>query len=169
ATLNASIRRGQFTGNGRFAVTLPELAEVNGRLNYSNGVLTGGVTIQSGNFPSALQVRDGSITATLTESGDIDFSGEATIQLGPAGSGQLRASRENGIITLGTTIMLENIPGLQSGSFTLVFTSAGTVEGEADIAVDEALVPGLSGSVHVVYRDNLWSGETQIGYSRDDP
>ncbi|WP_350282069.1 hypothetical protein [Nitrosomonas sp.] len=168
ATLSATIRSGQFSGNGRFAVTLPELAEVNGRLNYVNGVLTGGVTIQSRNFPSALQVREGSITATLTESGDIDLAGEATIQLGPAGTGQLRASRENGLITIGTTIMLENIPGLQSGSFTLVFTSEGKVEGEADIAVDESLVPGLSGTVHVEYRDNLWSGETEIGYSRDD-
>lgn len=169
ATLNASIRNGQFSGNGRFAVTLPELTEVNGRLNYVNGVLTGGVTIQSRHFPSALQVREGSITATLTESGDIDLAGEATIQLGPAGTGQLQASRENGLITIGATITLENIPGLQSGSFTLVFTSEGKIEGEADIAVDESLVPGLSGTVHVEYRDNLWSGETEIGYSREDP
>src|SRR5690606_26824765 len=35
--------------------------------------------------------------------------------------------------------------------------------------VDESLVPGLSGTEHVEYRDNLWSGETEIGYSREDP
>lgn len=169
ATLNATVRNGQFSGNGTFAVSLPELTDVSGRLNFAAGVLTGSVTIQPRHFPTALQVREGSITATLTESGDIDLAGEATIQLGPAGTGQLRALRENGLITIGTTITLEDIPGLQSGSFSLSFTSAGAVEGEADIATDDSLVPGLSGSVHVTYRDNLWSGETEINYTREDP
>lgn len=169
ATINANIRNGLFTGRGNFAVTLPELTEVRGNLRYRNGLLTGNVTIRPNHFPRALQVREGSITATLTESGDINFSGEATIELGPAGTGQLQASRENGLITIGATIMLENIPGLQSGSFSLTFTSTGTVEGEADIATDDALIPGLTGSVHVEYRDNLWSGESEITYTREDP
>lgn len=165
---NAVIRHGQFNGNGNFAVTLPELTDVSGRLSFSSGILTGSVTIEPRHFPSALQVRRGSITATLTETGDINFNGEATIQLGPA-EGRLSASRENDLITIGAIITLENIPGLQRGSFTLTFTSAGSVEGEADIATDDSLIPGLSGSVRVTYRDNLWSGETEITYTREDP
>lgn len=169
ATISASIRSGRFSGRGSFAVTVAELTDVSGRLNINEGILSGTVTIRSSHFPRALGVESGQITGTLQESGDIDFEGEATINLGPAGSGRLSASKANGVITIGTIIMLENIPGLQSAQFTLVFTSEGGVEGEADVAIDESLVPGLSGSVRVTYRENLWAGETEIGYSREDP
>jgi len=170
ATLNATIRRGIFTGGGTFGVTISELTDATGRFNFSaNGALTGDITIRRGHFPRALQVRDSSITGTLNEDGNIDFSGEATIVLGPAGTGQLRASREGGLITIGTTITLENIPGLQSGSFTLTFSSEGDVSGDAEIATDDSLVPGLSGTVLVTYQNNLWSGETEITYIREDP
>lgn len=169
ATMNANIRAGLFTGSGNFSVTLPELTHVRGNIRFQNGLLTGDVTVRPSHFPRALQVREGSITATLTETGDVNFDGEATIALGPAGTGQLRAFRENGLITIGTIITLENIPGLQSGSFSLTFTSDGTVEGEADIATDDSLIPGLTGTVRVEYRNNLWSGETEIAYTREDP
>jgi len=169
ATVNASINNGKFEGRGTFAVTVAELTNITGRLRFNRGILTGSVTINSRDFPRALGVQSGRITGTLQESGDIDFNGEATISLGPAGSGQLTVSKENGVASIGTTIMLENIPGLQSSEFSLLFTSEGSVEGEADIAIDESLVPGLSGSVRVSYRENLWAGETEIGYSRDDP
>ena len=169
ATVNANIRNGIFTGNGTFAVTLAELTDVSGRLRFSNGNLTGSVVIQSRHFPRALRVESGSITGTLQESGDIDFNGEATINLGPAGSGQLRVSKENGLITIGSTITLDNIPGLQSAEFTVDFNNQGTVEGEGEIAIDDALIPGFSGRVLVTYRDNLWSGETEIGYTRESP
>lgn len=169
ATLNANIRNGVFSGNGQFAVTLSELSDISGRLNFRNGILTGAVTISSRDFPDALRVESGSITATLQESGDIDLEGEASINLGPAGSGQLRASKVNDLITIGTTITLENIPGLQSGEFSVEFTSNGTIEGEGELQTDDSLVPGLSGRVQVAYRDNLWSGETELTYSQENP
>ena len=169
AVLNARIRNGKFSGNGRFNVTLAELTNVNGRLNFQRGVLTGDVTIRSTHFPSALRVESGSITASLRESGDIDFSGEATINLGPAGTGQLSASKENDLIKIGATITLENIPGLQSGEFSVEFTNQGGIEGEGEIATDDSLIPGLTGRVMVSYRENLWSGETEITYTKDDP
>lgn len=169
AVLNARIRNGEFSGNGRFNVTLQELANVNGRLNFRRGVLTGSVTIQARHFPRALQVRSGSITGTLQESGDIDFSGEAEVNLGPVGTGQLRASKQADLITIGATVMLENITGLQSGEFTVEFTNRGTIEGEGELATDDSLIPGLTGRVQVSFRENLWSGETEITYTREDP
>lgn len=169
AVLNARIRDGKFSGNGRFNVTLPELADANGRLNFERGVLTGNVTIRSSHFPRALRVESGSIAATLQESGDIDLSGEATINLGPAGTGQLRASKEANIIRIGATISLENIPGLQSGEFSVEFTNLGGIEGEGELATDDSLIPGLSGRLMVSYRENLWSGETEITYTKENP
>lgn len=168
-TVNATIRQGRFSGSASFTASIAELADASGNARYQNGVLTGSLTISPRHFPSALPVTAGSITATLTETSDLDLSGEATIQLGPAGTGQLSASRVNGVIVIGTDIQLENIPGLQSGSVHLEFSSEGTVTGAADIATDDALLPGLSGTVHVEYRDNLWSGESEISYSRDQP
>lgn len=168
-TVNASIRQGHFSGSASFTASIAELADTSGNARYQNGVLTGSLTISPRHFPSALPVTAGSITATLTETSDLDLSGEATIQLGPAGTGQLSASRVNSVIVIGTDIQLENIPGLQSGSVHLEFSSEGTVTGAADIATDDALLPGLSGTVHVEYRDNLWSGESEISYSRDQP
>ncbi|MEO0369163.1 MAG: hypothetical protein AAF197_10315, partial [Pseudomonadota bacterium] len=111
AVLNARIRNGVFSGDGRFNVTLAELTDVQGRLDFRRGVLTGDVTIRSTHFPRALRVESGSITGTLRESGDIDLSGEATINLGPAGMGQLRASKEGELIKIGATVTLQNIPG----------------------------------------------------------
>lgn len=168
-TVNASIRQGRFSGSASFTASIAELADASGNARYQNGVLTGSLTISPRHFPSALPVTAGSITATLTETSDLDLSGEATIALGPAGTGQLSARRVNGVIVIGTDIQLENIPGLQSGSVRLEFSSEGTVTGAADIATDDSLLPGLSGTVHVEYRDNLWSGESEISYSRDQP
>lgn len=168
-TVNAGIRQGRFSGSASFTASIAELADASGNARYQNGVLTGSLTISPRHFPSALPVTAGSITATLTETSDLDLSGEATIALGPAGTGQLSASRVNGVIVIGTDIQLENIPGLQSSSIHLEFSSEGTVTGAADIATDDALLSGLSGTVHVEYRDNLWSGESEISYSRDQP
>ena len=168
-TVNATIRQGRFSGSASFNASIAELADASGNARYQNGLLTGSLTISPRHFPSALPVTAGSITATLTETSDLDLSGEATIALGPAGNGQLRASRVNGVIVIGTDIQLENIPGLQSSSIHLEFSSEGTVTGSADVATDDSLLPGLTGTVHVEYRDNLWSGESEISYSRDQP
>ncbi|MDX2477868.1 MAG: hypothetical protein QNL05_10955 [Gammaproteobacteria bacterium] len=169
AVITANIRNGQFNGGGTFGVTLSELTEVNGRFTFRSGVLSGNVQINSRNFPRALRVQSGTITGTLQESGDVDFSGQAIINLGPAGTGELRASKENGVVTIGATIILENIPGLQSGQFTVDFTSEGNVAGEGELQTDDSYIPGLTGRVLVRYGDNLWFGETQIDYSREDP
>ncbi len=169
AVINANIRNGVFSGNGTIAATLSELTDVSGRLNYSRGILTGGLTIRSRDFPSALRVESGSITATLQESGDIDLGGSANINLGPAGSGELTASKVSDLITIGTTVTLENIPGLQSGEFSLEFNSEGKVEGEGELQTDDSIVPGLSGRVQIAYRENLWSGETELTYAQEDP
>jgi hypothetical protein len=169
AVLDARIRDGKFSGNGRFNVTLAELTDVHGRLNFERGVLTGDVTIRSSHFPRSLRVESGSITGTLQASGDIDLSGEATINLGPAGTGQLRASKEDQVIRIGATITLENIPGLQSGEFSVEFTNLGGIEGEGELATDDSLIPGLSGRLKVSYRENLWSGETEITYTQENP
>lgn len=168
-TVNATIRQGRFSGSASFNASIAELADASGNARYQNGLLTGSLTISPRHFPSALPVTAGSITATLTETSDLDLAGEATIELGPAGNGQLRASRVNGVIVIGTDIQLENIPGLQSSSIHLEFSSEGTVTGSADVATDDSLLPGLTGTVHVEYRDNLWSGESEISYSREQP
>lgn len=169
ATVNARIRNGQFTGSGTFGVTLSELSDVSGRLRYSNGVLTGSATIRSRDFPRALGVQSGSITITLLESGDVDYSGTAIVRLGPAGTGELHASKEGDVHTISATITLENIPGLQSSEFKILFTSEGKIEGAADIATDENVLGGFSATVHVEYKDNLWSGESTVTYTKDDP
>jgi hypothetical protein len=169
AVITANIRNGQFTGGGTFGVTLSELTEADGRFNYRRGVMTGNVTISSRDFPRALRVESGTITGTLQESGDLDFTGQAIIDLGPAGTGELRANKENGVVTIGATITLENIPGLQSGQFSVDFTSEGKVVGEGELQTDDSYIPGLTGRVLVRFADNLWSGETQIDYNREDP
>ena len=167
--INARIRSGKFSGRADLAVTLPELADATGRAQFEDGVLTGSFSIQSRHFPDALRVQSGSITLTLTQSGDLDYSGEAVIDLGPVGTGQLRASKENDVTTIGATVNLQNITGLQNADFSVMFNSEGKIEGEGDIAIDDSLLPGLSGALHLEYKDNLWAGETEIGYTREDP
>lgn len=169
AVISANIRNGQFSGSGSFAVTLAELTDVSGRLRYADGALSGSMTIQPRHFPNALRVRSGSITVDLLATGDIEFSGQASIDLGPAGTGELRAAKENGSVSIGATVTLENIPGLQSAQFSITFTDTGTIEGEGEVATDDSYIPGLSGKVQVAYKDNLWSGETEIQYSRENP
>jgi hypothetical protein len=169
AILNVNIRNGLFTGSGDLNVTLPELADANGSVRFRQGLLSGSLTISSRNFPRALRVQSGSINASIAETGALSTSGIAIIDLGPAGTGELQASQAGDTYTIGATVRLENIPGLQTGEFSLQFTNNGTIEGSGELAIDESLIPGLSGRVEVRYAENLWSGETEIGYSLDNP
>jgi hypothetical protein len=167
AILNARIERGVFSGDGTFDVTIAELADVTGRVRFDRqGVLTGTATIRSSDFPEGLPVQSGSITGTLRPDGGVDFSGQVVVGLGPAGTGQLRASWIDGRLNVGTTIDL-TVPGLDGARFTIDYVDGG-LQGEGDVPIDPQLLQGITGAVHVEYREQRWAGETELSYEADD-
>ena len=167
ATVDARIRNGVFSGGGSLRVEIPQVAEVSGRVSYDGqGRLSGEVTIRSRDFPESLPVRSGSLTARLHPDGNVDFSGEVGVSLGPAGAGELRGEWVEGRLSLGTTIDLE-IPGLERTRFTLDYRE-GELEGDGEVAVDPERLQGIGGSARVEYRNQLWAGETELAYEADD-
>jgi hypothetical protein len=166
ATLNATIQQGLFSGGGDFNITVSQLTDVSGRLRYQNGRLSGSATIRSQDFPDALPVNSGNITATLAADGAVSFRGEVSVTLGPAGSGMLRAAYQDGNLNIGCTIDL-NVPGLQGARFTIDYIN-GNLEGEGDVPIDTELLQGVGGSVHVEYREGRWAGETELTYDADN-
>ena len=166
-TVNAAIENGQFTGNGEIAVTIPSLADVSGTWAYAQGALSGSVTLDAIQFPDALQISEGSITAALGPTGAMSFSGHLQVGLGPAGSGQLRASySEDGQMMIGATVDL-TIPGLNGAQFSITYVN-GALEGSAEIPIASDAYPGIEGNVLVEYRENRWSGETSLHYEADN-
>ena len=167
ATLDARIRDGIFTGGGSLRVEITRVAEVSGRVSYDRqGRLTGEVTIRSRDFPESIPVRSGSLTARLLADGNVDFSGQVRVSLGPVGEGDLRGEWVEGRLSLGTTIDLE-IPGLERTRFTLDYRD-GELEGSGEAAVDPARLNGIGGSARVEYRDQRWAGDTELAYEADD-
>lgn len=159
---------GQIEGNGAFDLSIAGFADARGSWAYRTGVFGGTVTIAARHFPSALPVRSGEITATLDPTGEAEFRGQVGVTLGPAGAGELRAaySTDAKAVMIGASVNL-TVPGLQGASFTVNYLD-GALEGEGQVPVDTALLPGVTGTVHVVYRDGMWSGDTELAYSADN-
>jgi hypothetical protein len=167
ATVTATIARGQVEGQGAFNLALSGFADVAGTWAFREGQLTGSVTISSSDFPDGLPVQAGTITATLGPAGAVSFAGSVRVTLGPAGSGELRAAyNEAGQLAIGATVNL-TVPGLQGATFTINYLE-GRLEGSGDVPIDPGLLPGITGAVHVEYREGRWAGETELGYEADN-
>lgn len=166
-TLSATIAKGTFGGKGAIDLAVPGLNEAHGDVKVTNGAVSGRLVLAANAFPKALPVTKGHITATLAESGRIGFAGTVGVTLGPAGTGQLAASySETGDFAISATIDL-TVPGLQTAQFTISYANE-DISGEAQIAIDPGLIPGLEGNATVRYAQGLWSGETELQYSADN-
>ncbi|MCZ6604224.1 MAG: hypothetical protein O7A03_03680, partial [Alphaproteobacteria bacterium] len=156
-----------FRADGSFGLEVPMLDEVTGNVRIRGGAVSGSLTLNQSSFPEGLPVRRGSITARLSEQGQIGFSGAVGVDLGPAGTGKLEASySEAGAFAIGAEVDL-TIPGLNGVHVALAYRD-GQVEGEVGVPIDTALIPGLSGDVTVRYREGRWSGETDLQFSADN-
>lgn len=158
--------QGRFQGAGSLSLAVPGLDTATGRIRINNTAVSGSLEISASAFPAGL-VRRGSITAGLSESGQISLSGSIGVDLGPAGSGELRASfNDAGQFALGADVEL-TVPGLEGAQVSIDYTD-GAIEGEAQAPIDTAILPGLDGEVTVRYREGRWSGETELSFSADD-
>jgi hypothetical protein len=166
-TASATIDNGKFSGKGNIDLTVPGLNEATGVVKLADGTVTGSLTLAANAFPKALPVKSGRIVATLAENGRIAFSGHVAVTLGPAGSGKLAAAySETGELSLAATLDL-TVPGLQQSQVSVAYVN-GDLSGEAQLAIDPTLIPGLDGKATVRYQQGLWSGETEIGYAADN-
>ncbi|HEX8308491.1 MAG TPA: hypothetical protein VF645_08745 [Allosphingosinicella sp.] len=167
AAVTASIANGRIEGDGAFNLALSGFADVAGTWAFVDGNLSGGVKINSKDFPEGLPVKAGSIEAKLGPTGAVSFSGAVAVTLGPAGSGELRAAyNEAGQLSIGATVNL-TVPGLQGAAFTINYVE-GKLEGSGEVPIDPTLLPGISGNLSVEYRQGLWAGETELSYVADN-
>jgi hypothetical protein len=88
------------------------------------------------------------------------------INLFGVGEGSLVLGYEKGILDLGAEVTLRKIPILEEGRVK-VGLKEGKLEGEGEIAIAPKQVPGLTGTLLVIYKDDRFSGKTTIGYARD--
>ncbi|MBE3640696.1 hypothetical protein ICN82_21090, partial [Mangrovicoccus sp. HB182678] len=159
-------RDGTFAGSGTLRLTVPTMREVTGRVQVARGRVSGSLTLAADAFPEALPVRGGRLTATLDAAGRLGMAGAVKVDLGPAGEADLEASYLEGRFAMGVDARL-TVPGLQPAQLRVAYAD-GRLEGEAQIPVDTAALPGLGGSVMLRYAEDRWSGETTIAYSADD-
>jgi len=164
--LNFSIVKDHAEGSGTLELSIPGLAPVKGSLGYRDGRLSGKATITADKFPKALPVRGGSITVGVGEKGEVSGKGAVDINLFGIGEGSLVLGYDKGILDLGAEVVLRKIPILEEGRVK-VGLKEGKLEGEGQIAIAPAQVPGLTGTLLVVYKDDRFSGKTRIGYARD--
>lgn len=157
---------GKFAGSGSLALTVPMLNEATGTVAVQGGNVSGSLTIGADQFPEGLPIDSGTITATLSEAGQVGLTGSLNVNLGPAGTGHLEASyNEAGDFSIGATIDL-TVPGLEGASVTLGYVN-GDVTGEATLPINEGIIPGLSGDVTVRFAEGRWAGETELGFEAD--
>ncbi len=160
-------RQNRFRGDGSFALEVPMLDEATGRVRIRDGAVSGSLRVTASQFPDALPVTRGTITATLSEAGRVSFGGSVGVELGPAGSGTLEASySESGEFSIGAELDL-TVPGLDGARVSVGYAN-GDLEGEAQIPINTELLPGVGGEVTVRYRQNRWSGETELSYEADN-
>ena len=112
-------------------------------------------------------MKSGRITATLSENGAIAFAGNVRCRTRARRQGSVdrqlfrdRRGDDRRDIQL-------TVPGLQTAHVSVGYVN-GDLSGEAQVAIDPDLVPGLTGNATVRYREGLWSGETEISYSADN-
>lgn len=165
-TLEGQIAKDHVEGHGTFTVNVPALEPVTGEIGYKSGNLHGKATVTAASFPESLPVKNGSITAGIDENADITFNGSVGVEFGGVGSGELRGAYEEGKLALGADVQLR-VPGLSEIAAKVDYVD-GKLEGEVDVPVDGEKLAGISGNLHVEYRDEKWKAEQQIGYERDD-
>ncbi len=157
----------RFSAAGSFGLEVPMLNDATGTLRIRSGALSGTFAVSANNFPRGLPINSGSINVRLSEQGQIGFSGNVGVDLGPAGSGTLQASYDPaGAFAIGGETRL-TIPGLNPIQFAFAYRE-GQVEGQIAVPIDTALIPGLTGDVTVEYRQGRWAGETDLQFSADD-
>jgi len=166
ATLDAQVENGTFSGEGSFDLAVPGVETASGVIRVRAGTVSGSLRIAASKF-GALPISDGTITATLGESGRVGLEGGLTVDLGPGGEGRLEASySETGEFAISSNITL-TIPGLGEAQISVAYAD-GDISGEAAVPIDTEVLPGISGDVTVRYEQNLWSGETDLAYAADD-
>ncbi len=165
-TLNGSISKDRAVGSGDFTVNIPALDPVTGKLGYKGGKFFGFATVSSTQFPESLPVNRGNITAGIDETGAVNFKGGVGVEFAGVGRGEIRGAYEKGKLALGADINL-SIPGLDSVAARVDYIN-GELEGELDIPINSKKLAGISGQLHVEYREKKWKAEQKIGYERDN-
>jgi hypothetical protein len=165
-TLSGTIRKDHVEGTGSFTLMIPAMDPVKGELGYRGGKLFGRVTLTHNKFPKSLPVRSGSITAGIDEKGSVDFDGTVAVDFYGVGSGELHGAYKKGNLDLGADVTLK-VPGLQPITAKVDYIN-GKLEGEVDVPIESKRLAGISGNLHVEYRDERWKAEQKLNYSRDD-
>jgi uncharacterized protein DUF4157 len=164
--LNFSIMQDHLEGSGSLNLSIPGLLPIKGDIRYAGGRLSGKATITADKFPKALPIKSGSITVLVGEKGDVSGRGAVAVDLFGVGHGEIKFGYEKGVADLSAEVELLKIPGLESGRI-LVGVKDGKFEGAGEIAIAPKQIPGLTGSLLVVYKDDRFSGKTKLGYARD--
>jgi hypothetical protein len=138
---------------------------VKGDLRYRDGGLSGRATITAAKFPKGLPVKSGEITVLVDEKGGIAGRGAVRVDLFGVGEGELKLGYEKGILDVSADVALRKIPGLEEGRV-LISLKDGALEGAGTIAVAPKQIPGLAGSLTVVYKEDRFSGKGKIGYAK---
>ncbi|MCO7223316.1 hypothetical protein [Pleionea sp. CnH1-48] len=166
-SVSANIANGRLSGNGTFNSSLSALSDVSGTIGYRNNQFSGSITVNSSDFPETLPIRSGSITGTIDNEGRLGFSGSMVAALGPVGEGTFSASMDaEGNTSIAAEVDLA-IPGLQGARFRVALVN-GELEGEGDVPINTEVLQGVSGNVHIEYKNNLWSGETTFSFEADN-
>jgi hypothetical protein len=164
--LNFLIKQDHLEGSGSLNLSVPGLQPIKGDIRYAGGRLSGKATITADKFPKALPVKSGTIVVALGEKGDVSGRGAVVIDLFGVGRGELKFGYEKGVTDLSAEVLLQKIPGLESGRI-FVGLKGDKFEGEGEIGIAPKQIPGLTGNLLVAYKDNRFSGKTKIGYARD--
>jgi hypothetical protein len=165
-TLDFSIRKDRIEGKGGLALDIPGLSPITGALHYRNGALSGQATITADRFPKGLPVKSGSITVLVDEKGGIGGKGAVGVDLLGVGQGELKLGYEKGVLDLAAEVALRKIPGLDEATV-FIHLKNGMLEGSGQIAVAPKQVPGLSGQIEVIYKNDRFSGKGKVGYAKD--
>lgn len=165
-SLGFSIARDHLDGRGALELQIPGLQPVNGTLKYVGGRLSGSATITADKFPKGLPIKGGSITVGVDADASVSGKGSLGVDLLGVGHGHLKLGYEKGVLDLGAEVMLTRIPGLEAGRV-LIGLKDGKLEGEGEVGIAPKQIPGLTGNLLVVYRDDRFSGKAKIGYAKD--
>jgi len=164
--LNFTIAQDHLEGSGQLNLSIPGLTPVKGDIRYTGGRLSGKATITADKFPKGLPIKSGAITVLVGEKGDVSGKGSVGIDLFGLGRGEFKLGYEKGIADIGAEVELTKIPGLESGRI-LIGLKDGNLEGAGEIGVAPKQVPGLTGNLLVVYKEDRFSGKAKLGYAQD--
>lgn len=166
AGLTGTIRKGVVDGTGTFTLKVPAIDPLTGTFGYRKNKLFGSLTVSAQNIPGGL-VQSGSITGRVNDKGQMGFGGSMAVALGSVARGDLKASYdEGGSFGMGADVQL-SIPGLQDVNAQVNYVN-GALEGDVEIPIAGEKLAGLSGNLHVWYKDKRWKGEQKIAYERDN-